>query len=135
MRSRILLVLAFVCLYGCASTGGPRHVATVSVVTSHGTLMLIDATEEKLVCDTAGAPQAPMCVPPATHKAISAKLAQAFDLDADVARTVKAMPVGTPTTPQVLELLSKISVLVSDVMALIPQSSARESLAVQIGGK
>jgi len=117
---------------GCKQAGTARHAGTVSVVAVHSTLSEIQDTEGKLVCGRENAPPAPVCVPADTHRQIAGKLAQAFQLDADLARVVRAMPVDAPTPAQVFDLVAKVNALVQDIMALIPDSAAKAQLKDKI---
>lgn len=135
---RILVAGGLMCglalIGGCASLGGTRHRATVSVVTAHGVLSAIQDTEMLLVCGRQGAPDPPLCVPPETHRLISARLAVAFGLEGDLARIVRALPAGEKQPAQVLELVGSIATLVKDVLELIPKSPAKESLEQKLAG-
>lgn len=117
----------------CASQGGPRHIATVSVVTAHTILATLQDTEMALVCGKPTAPEAPRCVEAEKHKEISGYLAQAFDYDGTVARLVRALPPGSPQPAQVGELLARISELVSKILASIPASPQKATLEANLG--
>lgn len=131
-RLAVIAALLGISFAGCKQAATARHVGTVSVVAVHSTLSEIQDTEGKLVCDRAGAPPAPVCVPADVHRQIAAKLAQAFQLDADLARVVRAMPVDAPTPAQVFELVAQVNILVKDIMALIPDSPAKTQLDQKI---
>jgi len=125
-------VLALGLSTGCKQAANARHVGTVSVVAVHSTLSEIQDTEGKLVCGRVGAPPEPVCVPDVTHRQIAGKLAQAFQLDADLARAVRAMPTDAPTPAQVFELVAQVNALIKDIMALIPDSPAKTQLGDKI---
>ncbi len=130
-----LILLAALAFTGCASLGGARHTATVTVVSAHAILSAAQDTERMLVCGLPTAPAAPACVAPATHRTISGYLATAFDLDGQVARTVRAVPAGGMLPANVAELVGQIAALVDKILAAIPHSPQRASLVAQIGGK
>ena len=125
---RILAALVLISLTSCASLGGARHVGTVSVVTAESTLGAVQDTEMLLVCDKPGAPSAPLCVPQPIHKQISAKLAVAFGLVSDLAKVIRAADPNAPMSSQVTSLLSSISKLIQDILALIPESQQKVNL-------
>ena len=136
LLSAILVGLLLVGCEGCASLGGARHGATVSVVTAHATLSAVQDAEMLLVCSKPGAPAPPLCIDADKHHEISGKLATAFGLDGDLARLVRAVPVDGPTPAQVGELVGKISAIVNDVLALIPNGSPQKaSLQKQLEAK
>jgi hypothetical protein len=122
----VILVLGLV-FTGCASLGGARHVATVTVSTSGTVLDALQDTEMLLVCGRTGAPAEPACVPVALHKQISGKIAQAYALHKHMTELVLAVPAGTPQPAEVSELLGKIAALVNDVLALIPDGSPQKA--------
>jgi hypothetical protein len=119
----------------CASLGSARHVAAVSVTTMHGTLSVIQDTENALACGRPTAPQSPQCVPIETHRAVSQLLSKAFALEIDVAKVVRGLPVGAPQPREVVNELQQISKLVSDVLALMPSSPGKTTLVQNLGGK
>ena len=127
----LLLALA---LTGCASLGGARHTATVSVVSAHAVLAAVQDTERALVCDGPTAPAPPLCVPPDVHRRNAGYFVTAFDLDGQVARTVRAVPPGGVLPANVAELVGQIAALVDKILAAIPKSPQRASLVEQIGG-
>lgn len=129
MKRPYLLVLCILML-SCATGGEVRHRATVTVATSHAVLTLVDDTEMRVVCDRLGAPSPPFCVPPEAHRRISALLARAYGLEAQVARIVRALPLNTPTPTEVSTLTVEIGRLVSEILALIP-TSAEKAILIQ----
>lgn len=129
-----LLLAAGVTVSGCASAGGPRHVATVSVVTAHATLGAIQDTARLVICDTPGAPTLPKCLTREQHRALSAKLVTAFDLDERAAREVRAWPEGQTLPPTVQNLLAQITAIVNEVLALLPSSPQVDRLKASLGG-
>lgn len=119
---------------GCASAGGPRHVAVVSVVSAHAVLSAVQDTERALVCGSATAPSAPNCVAADVHQRISADLVTAFDLDGRVARLVRdAGPTGG-LPGNVAAMLGQIGGIVDAILARLPSSPQKGSLIAQIGG-
>jgi hypothetical protein len=132
MKKSLLLVLL---LAGCASLGGARHYATVSVVSAESTLATIQDTELLLVCGKPGAPPLGTCVPLPLHKSIQAKLSTAFGLSGDLGRLVKTVQPDQPFPGQVGELIGQITTLVNDILALIPQSPQKAHLSQQLGAK
>ena len=131
MKLRITAALLAVSLVaGCAH--GPRHFATVSVVTAHSTLAAIQDVEMAMVCGRSTAPPAPQCVPVAKHQEISLKLATAFDLDARAARIVRALPDGAAQPADVGVLVAQVSGLVRSIMESLPQSKQTQALAQKL---
>lgn len=132
-RLLAVLLVAALALPGCASFGGPKHVATVSIVGVTSTLELIQQTEMAIVCGRAGAPQAPLCVPLSTHRQISAHLRDAAGLAIRVTDVTSALPVGTPTPPEVFTLMVQVNALIQDVLKLLPSGKTRAALLQQTG--
>lgn len=128
------LVIALLLASSCATAGGPRHVATVSVVSAHAVLSAVQDTERALVCGAATAPPAPACVPADRHRAISADLVTAFDYDGQVATLVRALPAGGTWPATVPVLLGKIAGLVDRIVGTLPASPQKTSLVAQLGG-
>jgi hypothetical protein len=109
-------------IVGCASLGGARHVATVTVVSAEATLGFIQDAELSIVCGRTGAPVAPACVDAATHKLIEGKLSTAFGLSSDLAKLVKAVRPDQPLPTQANDLIARITALIQDITSLIPNS-------------
>lgn len=123
-------------LQGCASLGGARHIATVSVVTSHGILALVQDTEKALVCGGATAPAPPACVSASAHQANAANLAKAWGYEGDIERIVRALPQGSAAPSQLATLLGQINVIIDNVVKAIPASAPKTTLIVNLtGGK
>jgi hypothetical protein len=121
-------------LSGCATLGSAKHRAAISVVSADAVLSAIQDTENGLVCGRATAPAPPACVPLEEHRAISAKLATAFQRDRQIAQTIRALPAGA-SSPDVAVLVGQIRALVDEVLALIPDSAPRRALMSNIGGQ
>lgn len=132
-ESFVLALVVAVSAANCAS--GPRHFATVSVVTAHSTLAAIQDVEMALVCGRPTAPQAPQCVPLERHRQISSMLATAFDLDARAARIVRALPAGSGLPADVSTLTAQVSGLINQVLLLLPQSKQKTTLVKQLEAK
>jgi hypothetical protein len=132
---KLLLALALLSCVSCASFGGVKHTATVSVVTAHAVLSAVQDGERLLVCGGPSAPAAPACVPPDVHRKIAGELVTAFDLDGQVLRLVRALPPGTMAPSDVPGLLGRIMAIIDRIVALIPASSQKAALVQQIGGK
>jgi hypothetical protein len=135
-----IVLLPFVLLValgssGCASLGGPRHIASVSVVTAHSVLSAVQDTTRALYCGAPTAPPAPACIDDERRRTIASNLVTAFDLDAQVARTVRAAPADGTLPTGIADLVGQITALVERVLALIPKSPQRGSLVAQIGGQ
>lgn len=128
---RLLACVALSVSVACASGSGPRHLATVSVVTAHSTLAAAQDTEMLLVCDRQGAPAAPACIPVDKHKEIAGLFAQAFEYDGQVARLVRALPVGQPQPAEVGELLGRIGELVNRIIAALPKTAPQTRALVE----
>lgn len=134
MRPRQLLLAALLVVSACATVGGPRHVATVSVVSAHAVLSAVQDTERALVCGAATAPAAPACIPDEVHRKVSADLATAFQYDIDVHNLVRAAPTDTSLPATVPALLGKIAAILDQVVAALPTSTQKQALVAQIGG-
>lgn len=132
---QILPVLLLLMLGWSCAMAGPRHIATVSVVSVHAVLSAVQDSERLMVCGTASAPAAPACVPAETHRKIAGDLVTAFDLDGQVAQTVRAVPTGALLPANVAELLGKIAGLVDRILAMLPSSTQKQALVSQIGGR
>ena len=129
LKLAILLVLAT--SFGCATA---RTTSRQAAVISHTALALLQDSEDLLVCGKPGAPPIPACIPVATHKQlISPKFVDAFLLHRDYTRLVLALPAGAPSTPQILDLAVRITALVNDIMALIPDSPPKEKMRTAVG--
>lgn len=134
-RTKLLSVMLLLALTGaqsCASLGGARHVAAVSVVSVHGVLSLTQDTERALVCGGATAPAPPSCVPPDVHRTIAGYFVTAFDLDGQVARLVRATPAGSLTPGEVPGLLARISALLDAIFKALPTSPQKSQLIAQV---
>lgn len=128
----VLLALA-IGASSCASLGGARHRAAVSVVSAKAVLGAIQDVEMTLVCGRSTAPPAPSCVPIEKHREISAHLVTAFDYNEKALTIARALP-GGETSPDVFRLVGQIRALVDAVLALIPESPQRRTLVANIGG-
>ena len=135
MTKRLAPILLLVLLTACASLGGPRHVATVTVVTSHSILAALQDGSRALYCGAATAPAAPACIDDALRRTIASNLVTAFDLDAQVARTVRAAPADGSLPTGIADLVGQIAALVDKIFAAIPASPQRATLVAQIGGR
>ncbi len=133
MMKRFPCLLLVFLLTGCASLGGPRHVATVSVVSAHAVLAAVQDTTRALYCGAPTAPAAPACIDDALRRTIAGQLVTAFDLDGQVARLVRTVPAGGILPANVAELVGRIAALVDRILAALPKA-ARESLLMKIGG-
>ncbi len=125
----LLVLLVALGASGCASLGGPRHTAAVSVVSAHAVLSAVQDTEMGLVCGRSTAPAPPACVPLAQHREISAKLAKAFGLEVQAAQFVQL------GQTDVAPLIEEIRSLLDAVLKLIPPSAPRTALLANIGGR
>lgn len=127
------LFLVLLLAPGCALHGGPRHTATVSIVSTHAVLSAIDDTEMQIVCGRPGAPQAPLCVPISQHRVISAYLKQAYDLEVAIGRVVLALPDGQMLPPDVMALTVQVGALINKVIEMLPQGKTKAALMQRIG--
>jgi hypothetical protein len=132
---RTSIVVLSLLFTSCASLGGTRHEATRGVVVAHSTLAALQDGEMALVCERAGAPQAPACVPADLHRKISKLLAEAFEYDKQVAELVRDLPEGQPTPVQVLVLIGKVSGIVTSILQDLPRSPQQAQLAITLGAK
>jgi len=132
-QAGLLIVLALLSA-SCASLHGPRHVATVSIVSVHAVLSAVQDGERLLVCDAVTAPAPPACVPPDVHRRIAGELVTAFDLDGQVARLVRAVRPGGVTSADVPALLGRIAAIIDRIFALMPASPQKAALAQKVGG-
>lgn len=133
-RPIVLLLLAVALgASSCASLGGARHRAAVSVVSAKAVLGAIQDVEMTLVCGRATAPPAPSCVPIEKHREISAHLVTAFGYNEKALKIARALP-GGETSPDVFTLIGQVRALVDAVLALIPESPQRRALVANIGG-
>lgn len=115
-----LLPLAFV---ACAH---PHHIATVAVSSSYSITEAAEATERSLLCGVFGAPNPPLCVDHETHVKIRTLLKRAYQLEGGAASGLKATSEGAPVPA--VELAS----LVSQALALIPESPAKAAIAPKV---
>lgn len=136
MRIQLLLaaLVALVLTQACTGASGPRHLGTISVVSAHGTLALIQDTEMALRCGQPSAPATPSCVDAATHQTISARLASAFAKDQEVAALVKSLPADVPLPASVQESLKLIQQVVDFVLDHLPGSTQKAALVSKLGG-
>lgn len=130
----LLLCVGLVGATSCATAGGPRHVATVSVVSAHAVLSAVQDTERALVCGQGEAPAPPACVAPDTHRRIAGDLVTAFELDGQIAGLVRALPAGATVPANVPELLGRLAAIVDRVVNLLPASTQKTALVARIGG-
>lgn len=132
-RHLAALLVAVLALPGCALHTGPRHTATVSIVSAHAVLTTIDDAEMKLVCGRAGAPQAPYCIPVSKHQQISAMLKQAYDLEISIAGVIRAIPDGSPLPADVMAMTVQVGALINQIMLMLPEGKPKEALVQRIG--
>lgn len=112
---------------GCA-TANPRHVATVSVVSSHTVLAAAQDLTRGWRCGEPAAP--PTCIPVETYRTQVAPLfVEAFDKDQKVAELARA----TPGDLSIGSLLGSITAILEKIAALLPPT-LRAQLLAQIGG-
>lgn len=119
-------------MYGCVSLGGAKQAGFQAFAVAHTSLMLVRNVEKDLVCGQPTAPTAPLCVNDATHGKVLEILKEGFTIDGDLGRLVQALPEGVATTPEVGTLIGKITVLISDVLQLIPKSPQQKALADKV---
>lgn len=119
-------------LYSCATSGTARHNATVSIVSAHSVLTIIDDTEMKMVCGKVTAPDPPYCVPIETHRMISEQLAKAYGIEVHVARLVRDLPANSPTPAEAARMTVQIGQIVQEILALLPQSAGKKALVEKI---
>jgi hypothetical protein len=128
----VILALALGSVTSCASLGSARHRTALTVGSAHAVLTTIREGELLLVCGKPTAPAPPTCVDAARHKSISGKLVTAFDYDGKVAQLARDLPADASPS-SLASLLGQIGVLVDDVLALIPDSSAKAALLTKAG--
>ncbi len=133
MKRAAIALVAATCS-ACASLGGARHSAVVTVVSAHAVLAATQDTSRAIVCGLPTAPPAPACLTPERAREIAVILVTAFDLDGEVAKTVRAVPPGGLLPSNVAELVGRIAALVDRILAALPKSAARESLLMKIRG-
>lgn len=117
---------------GCAAN--VRHIATVSAVAAHSTLAALQDTEMLIVCGKATAPAPPACVDVDQHRANAEKLVTAFDLDIQVATTIRDWPALGPPPTSIGALLGQITVVVNYILDHLPDGAAKTKLLTSIGG-
>ena len=136
MRFRLpFLLVAILALTGCAAHS-VRHVATVSVVSAHASLLAVQSTADIIVCGKPTAPPAGACLT-ATDRAhkVAPILSKAFDYDAKAALAVRSLPEGAPPPGEVAQYLAQIGAAVDQIIALFPSSQPKTALVVSLGGK
>jgi hypothetical protein len=117
---------------GCATIGGARHKAVITIKTAHTVLASVQDFEMTIVCGRADAPPEPACVTTALHKEVSEYLAEAFEYDKQVAEIVKAIPPGAPAPVEVFDLINKISALVNKILGRLPDSFQKDAFVQKI---
>ena len=119
----LLLALAIggMALTGCAK-GTPRHQAAVASQEIGAALFALDDGERALY--TAGK------IPPATHKAISAKMVDVLTLGKDVNAAVLAWRPGQPAPKVLRDLIPALQRLTLDVTAMLPGDPKADTLAL-----
>lgn len=136
LRRLTVPILALILLAGCGALRGSslRHVATVGAATAHSTLSAVQDAADLVECGKPTAP--PQCLTTEVRNTVIApKLSQAFALDAQAARTIRATPEGMPTPAEVGVLYAEITQLVRDVVALIPRSTVADAALAKGGVK
>jgi hypothetical protein len=117
----------------CATTG-PRHIATVTAVAAHAALSAVQDTEMALACGKPDAPAPPACVAEDQHKAISAKLAEAFAWDITAATTIRDWPATGAAPTGLGTLLGQITSTINYVLDHLPAGTLKSKLVARLGG-
>ena len=129
--NKYALILLLPITIGC---GGVRHVATVTVLSSHAVLAQTQDTADVVpICGADDAPSTPACLPADVRNgAIARALVQAFTLDQAVLSAVRYWP-GPPATLDVTAYLTQITRLVTEIVAALPDGAAKTKLLALIG--
>jgi hypothetical protein len=133
---RLMIILALtISSAGCGfSIVKTRHVSTVSVVSANAVLVALHDGQRALVCGTAVAPAPPLCIPVEVNRTtIAPMFITAFDLDGQVARTVRGIPAGGVLPSNIGPLLAQITQLINRILAAIPKSVNKQALAERVG--
>jgi len=131
MLSLVVAVTFAFSTIGCASTGGVKKGAYIGLSVAGQASFLLQDTEMGLVCGRLGAPAAPLCISEVVHKTqISPKLAKVFALGERASDVIRAIPLEiTGPTPEVLNLVSQIWTLITEIGFMIPQSDQAKKLS------
>jgi hypothetical protein len=136
MRFKVpVILLALLALIACGGQS-VRHIATVSSISAHASLIAIRDTADLIVCGKPTAPPAGACLTAEdrAHK-VAPLLSKAFDADAKAALVIRALPEGAPPSGEVAQYLAQIGSVIDQVLALFPSSQPKTALVASLGGK
>lgn len=136
LLGEIALTLGIVALMLWAVACAPKtyHIATVSAISAHTTLALIQDSEKLAVCGLPTAPAPPACVPQDKHVEISKRLETAFDYDGRLLQAVRSTPANQPLPADALQWVGLIQGEVTRIIGLIPPGSFKDAITSKIGG-
>ena len=127
----VALVLAS-CIAASCQTGGTKDIAFRGWAVAHTSVMLTKNVEADLVCGRPTAPAEPLCVNDQTHGQILVILREAATVDGDLGRLIQATPEGAPSSADIGNMIGRLTVLVEDVVQLIPRSPQQRALAEKV---
>ena len=127
-----LAILALLLCVGCANHS-VRHAATVSVVSAHAALKMIQQTADDVTC-SASVPAPCLSVADRKEK-VAPLLSKAFAYDEQAALLIRQLPEGAPQPGEVGQYLGQIGGIIDQVLALIPNSQPKAALVKSLGGK
>ncbi len=119
-------------LFSIACNGSLRHKLVVTSATSHA---ILTATRDTVNLVTCSDTVTTNCIGHETRKVIADDFIKAFNLDEDAAKAIRNWDGTTPAPSQLASLLSDITKLVEDILALIPSGKQKTQLEVEIGVK
>jgi len=134
-----LLLAACGCANGCATAsgggitmGGAKRAAYDTLSTTEAVLQAAQKLEISLVCNKPGAPPEGSCVPKPLHDKIQADFIEAGEYGQQIVAIVRALPEGSPTPGNVLDLALAMKTLAQRILAALPKSPQADSLWTQL---
>jgi hypothetical protein len=129
-----IIALAVVLMGASCQTSGVKKAGYVGLSAAGQAIWLAQETEMGLVCERAGAPPAPACVPLEVHKHdISPRFAKANAIGEKASAALAALPptiTGTPS--EILQFVSDIWALLTEIRTLIPVSAPQKELGQKL---
>ena len=134
LNKRVAVAAMLVAALAVTSCARVHHIATVTVISAHSTIALVQDAADLTVC---GQPTSPSpCMTEAVRKGpVSAALKQALDLDIAMLTTVRNWPDVPGTFPDVAPYVTKINALLAEVIAAMPEGTIKARLILALGGK
>lgn len=129
-----IITLAMMLMGASCQTSGVKKAGYVGLSAAGQAIWFAQETEMGLVCERAGAPPAPACVPLDIHKHdISPRFAKANAIGEKASAALAALPPTVSGTPsEILQFVSDIWALLNEIRTLIPASQPQKELGQKL---